>query len=623
MTLRSITILLIASLCACGSGAATHPEGAPRELPADLAAALPRIAQLDGLPGAASSASTFRGYGAAEFARRASALASSSLPLDPPFLSAHTVFNSPSLLFNHHPTEIAYALYRISPPGGTVQDDWLSIRASGSGGVAGLWLIAADYATGRWEQAAPISSGAASIALSGIGNPQSPGGFIYCALVVPTNATDGIGASLSGLFFDYDDGLPSGPTYYVATPADGGDDGNDGSQQHPWATLQFAADTVVAGDTVIVLPGDYAGFMLQHSGAPGSPITFSAQAGVTIVSDNENTPDGINIENWDGPPGIHDVVVEGFSVDGATRTGIRIAGFDADDLPGTDAGYAHDITVRNNTLTNNQVWGILSGHVDRLTVEGNICSFSGEQHGIYLSNSADGDIARWNVCHDNNDSGIQYNADQEQSGDATMSDGSIEYNICYNNGTGGGSALNLDGVATTLIRGNLLYNNHAGGLVIYNGDGLNSQDNIVLNNTILMPSDGRWCINMGTSPGNLLRNNILLSDHGFRGAITLDSASLTGLDSDYNIMISRISIDDGNPISLAEWQSGYSQDAHSAVNTAAELFVSPGAADYHLKSGSPAINFGVNAADLPGLDLDKLTRPQGSSIDAGAYEFEE
>ena len=41
-----------------------------------------------------------------------------------------------------------------------------------------------------------------------------------------------------------------------------------------WATLQHAADVVDPGDTVHVLDGNYQGFDLRRSGAPGNPITF-------------------------------------------------------------------------------------------------------------------------------------------------------------------------------------------------------------------------------------------------------------------------------------------------------------------------------------------------------------
>ena len=62
-------------------------------------------------------------------------------------------------------------------------------------------------------------------------------------------------------------------TYYVTT---GGVNGNSGSSANPWRTLQYAADRVVAGDTVIVAPGNYVGFDLRTSGTANARITFKA-----------------------------------------------------------------------------------------------------------------------------------------------------------------------------------------------------------------------------------------------------------------------------------------------------------------------------------------------------------
>src|SRR5262245_2106950 len=83
-------------------------------------------------------------------------------------------------------------------------------------------------------------------------------------------------------------------TYYVAP---GGDDKGPGTMATPWATLQHAADTVTAGDTVIVKPGSYVGFDCQTSGTAQAPIKFTADPGVLITQQNPHTPDGINVEN--------------------------------------------------------------------------------------------------------------------------------------------------------------------------------------------------------------------------------------------------------------------------------------------------------------------------------------
>ncbi len=66
-------------------------------------------------------------------------------------------------------------------------------------------------------------------------------------------------------------------TYFVSNQ---GNDNQNGASGTPWLTLQKAADTVVAGDTVIVRAGTYTGFDLRRDGTAASRITFSAEAGV-------------------------------------------------------------------------------------------------------------------------------------------------------------------------------------------------------------------------------------------------------------------------------------------------------------------------------------------------------
>ena len=401
--------------------------------------------------------------------------------------------------------------------------------------------------------------------------------------------------------------------FYVSTT---GSDSAAGTSAAPWRTLQHAADVVTAGDKVTVRPGNYTGFYLDTSGTAAAPIEFFAEPGVLIDQRNATTPDGINLER------ASYVTINGFSVTGMPRAGVRSVG-----LPNS---FAQFVTVRNVTATNNGVWGIFTGHVDDLLIESNRTSGSIDEHGIYVSNSGDRPVIRNNTIFDNHGSGIHMNGDLSQGGDGVISGALVTGNRIYNNAIpnstynslGGGSGINMDGVQNSRIENNLVYNNHASGISLYRIDGgQGSSGNVVVNNTVIQASDGRWALNIQSgSTNNTVRNNILLSNHAFRGAIDISPNSLTGFTSDYNAVISRFTKDDGNTtLNLAQWQAaGY--DANSFVATAAALFANPAADDYRLKTGSPAINAGTST-QAPASDLLGLPRPAGGGVDIGAYEF--
>ena len=393
----------------------------------------------------------------------------------------------------------------------------------------------------------------------------------------------------------------AGDTYFVSTT---GDDGNPGTQQQPWRTLQHAADAVAAGDTVFVLPGAFAGFDLRRAGTPDQPITFSAQPGTTIDQDNPVTPDGINLE------GVSYVVVEGFEVMGATRAGIR-------------AALCHHVTIRGNRTDLNGKWGIFTGFCDDLRIEANQCSRSALEHGIYVSNSSDRPAIRGNLIWSNHGNGIHINGDLSQGGDGVITGAVVERNIVFDNGAGGGSGINADGVQDSRFQNNLLFQNHASGISLYRIDGgAPSSGNQVLHNTVLQASDGRWGLNIrDASGGNTIYNNIFYNLHSFRGSISIDADSLPGTVSDHNAVMDRFTTDGGDTIlSLAAWRAATGLDLHSILSTPAALFADWLQADYHLAPGSPAIDLGT-AALAPPADLEGTPRPIGPGYDAGAYEY--
>ena len=61
-------------------------------------------------------------------------------------------------------------------------------------------------------------------------------------------------------------------TYYVSTA---GNDASTGIQENPWRTIQKAATTARAGETVVVLPGLYNEVVnLENNGSRSKPIRF-------------------------------------------------------------------------------------------------------------------------------------------------------------------------------------------------------------------------------------------------------------------------------------------------------------------------------------------------------------
>ncbi len=231
-----------------------------------------------------------------------------------------------------------------------------------------------------------------------------------------------------------------------------------------------------AGDYVIVKPGEYAGMNITTDGKADARIT-STDGRVTINDPNpENNLDGINLEGADF------VTVEGFTVVGMPR-----AAFAACSTRGRDSrqcgrrqrmvGHSHRLELRsaveNNVASRSPP---RARHLHLKQLGRRRCE---EQHRLRQS------------LH-----GIQFNADGYLPGDGVHSRNVVEGNVIYDNGSGGGAAINLDGFQDGVVRNNLLYNNHGTGLVLYVGFAADSSvNNLVANNTWLWPRTrgGRSC----------------------------------------------------------------------------------------------------------------------------------
>ena len=346
---------------------------------------------------------------------------------------------------------------------------------------------------------------------------------------------------------------------YSVSPA--GDDANPGTNERPWCTLQHAVETIQPGDTILVQSGTYVGCRIEHSGRADAICTLKAADGAKVIVNSP--PPGSkwhnNIDVGIDEERIGYWVVDGFEVLDSPRYGISLR-------------HCDHVTARNCIVHGSRVTGIVTSFADYVTIENNECYENGE-HGIYHANSGDHPIIRGNRSHDNHTCGIHMNGDLNMGGDGMITEALVEGNVLWGTGKGGGSAINCDGVSDSIIRNNLCYDNLASGISLYAIDGTEgSSRNQVLGNTIVVPAEGRWALNIPVShggrpnpTGNIALDNILLSANPSTGAITIwDPAAL--VTSDHNLLTNRLSPDGGkNVLTLDEWQKA-GRDEHSLAS---------------------------------------------------------
>lgn len=436
--------------------------------------------------------------------------------------------------------------------------------------------------------------------------------------------------------------IPAMPTETgaVCHVAPGGNDGASGSERHPWATLQHAADRVGPGDTVCVAAGRYLGFELQAGGTVDRPIAFVADPGAVIDRPNPVTGrDGINLRQ------VSFVRIEGFTLQGdgqpgTTRAGIRVVG----DGTVHAGGFAVGIALCRNIIDHWGKWGILTGYTQDLLIEDNQASRSIREHGIYVGNSSRRVTLRRNHCFSNAGCGIHMNGDRHCGNpnlpdiDGMISAAVVEGNIIHDNcggspfSEGGGSGINCDGLRDSVIRNNLLYDNQRSGIAIYRVDGGEiSTRNVVVNNTVVNGIRGRYAVKIFDASGsNAVFNNIFLSRNPGTdsGAIEVSADSLPGLVSDFNLLDRRCDLG-GQKISAEAWRERTGLDGHSRQlpdEGIEALFSNVTAGDYSLRPGSTARGAGIALLrhgganyEAPAEDLRQRVRKLESPMDMGAF----
>ena len=447
-------------------------------------------------------------------------------------------------------------------------------------------------------------------------------------------------------------------TYTVDNTVSCSDSGS-GSSAQPFCTIGAAAKKAVAGDTVLVRAGTYAGTSVNptNSGTSISPITFTANPGVLISGGTR----AFALSSRSS------ITINGFTINGTSSYGISVSG-------------GSGVVISNNTVSGTGAAGIYLSGGSGVTVSNNTVSFAGQPVsglaavGISLSNVAGG-VVSGNVTHDNSAHGIYLanptsgvtvlgntsyrNAYQYQRNangiNVTGPGNTIVGNVTYANEDTGINiypvSTSAPGADNTVVAGNLTYGNGDHGI-----DDLNVTGGRITGNTVV--GNCTSGINVeGTSGNYVIENNVAVNN---ATGVNFQPTPISGTWTNDCTSRSKgnIRVADSAPATSTAnfnlvWQAGAATEYQWAGGSyatqpalfaatgqeAAGIFADPRFVDlagnnFQLSAGSPAIDSadsaatGQQATDLAGHPRvdDPATPNTGTGPrafdDRGAYEYQ-
>lgn len=390
--------------------------------------------------------------------------------------------------------------------------------------------------------------------------------------------------------------------YYVSP---NGDDANPGSEAQPWRSLEKAATSAQAGDTVYFMEGTYPGVLRpRNSGTAGNPITFTSYPGQRATIDGGKTSKG----PFGGVVDIHNrshIVVSNLRVINSEHFGIRVSDSDNILIQGniTDFTFSSGIYLAGSQqviVDGNEVLRACHGVGGRppqehITVRGDMNGFEIRNNRVHVLHNGEGkeginikEGAANGKVYNNVIDGMSRTGIYVDAFDAFVDNIEIFGNVVTNSLHGIVVASERRGPVTNIsIYNNLFYNNHHNGVWVtgYLDGGPMSNIRIV-NNTIYNNANTGIVVNNLEATGVLLRNNIV-TDNGQR-QIYIDAA-MPPVTVDHNMTEGDATFFDANR------------------------------GDFRLQAHSPAVDAGTSG-DAPTFDFAGNGRPHGREHDQGAFE---
>jgi hypothetical protein len=411
-------------------------------------------------------------------------------------------------------------------------------------------------------------------------------------------------------------------TYCVSTS---GSDSNPGTSGSPWETIQKAAKTMVAGDTVIVYAGTYSeAVTASTSGISSNRITYRVNTGDTVtvnkfvLSGSYITLDGFTVTNTASGWGIAGIYISGsyVIVQNCKPLSNNCPGIYTDAASSycqllsnyiKDSGWVGiELRGMHHTVDNNEIDGVTDIKGGFNYTDSNAMDAFGGYHTI--SRNYMHGVAQTGGAH----------LDCIQTFDRLAVDGGralnntvIERNLFVHYQPSAHFTLMLEGTASyppsyLTIRNNIFkVTSGINSAAAYYGNTFKIYNNTFIGN----PSETGYAISLHGVTNLDIKNNIYVD---FRGVVY----SLTG-----------------NTNQTVDYEHAWNQGAAISWGdvtpthrlTSNPVFVNfvagPRAnGDYHLTSSSPGKDWGGDLTGVVTNDYHGVSRPQGAGYDLGAYE---
>ena len=447
--------------------------------------------------------------------------------------------------------------------------------------------------------------------------------------------------------------ISNGTTYYI--DATTGSDSNDGLlEETAWKTMaKVNSMNFNPADLILFKRGERwnEALSILSSGSEDDPIIFGAYSQGARPVIYTNTKACINIEDKEH------ITIQDFELKDAER-GVWITGDSKGHIKLNNL-VIHDITNHNgisikereNVLIENceiydcsqgngisayneglKNWAKIANH--NITVK-NCTIYNNYKNGVYIAGH-NAHIAN-NTIHSNG--GTKYHHNIYLIGE----NGIVEYNELYSSPAGDG--FRYEG-GHLKIRYNYVHDNGKHGISFWNDFPDTFFDNEIYYNIIKGMDDNHWGIHVNEYAGGFdgikICNNVIYGKNSeSRGmafydcsnidlknnivfvkdrVLTVDNKGTHGFSSDYNCWLSNIN----TPFKWAEQYGNFidfqslGYDVYSYF--ADPLFIDLDGSDFHLQSGSLAIDSGVDLGYS--LDFDDNSVPFGAAPDIGAFEFQ-